>query len=35
MREVCDLWTGGTGCTDHEVVVSISDASQIELMNQE
>ena len=28
MRDVCDLWTGTTGCTDHEVVVSITDASQ-------
>ena len=24
MREVCDIWTEVTGCTDHEVVVAIS-----------
>ena len=25
MRGVCDLWTEVTGCTDHEVVVSITE----------
>ena len=25
MRGICDLWTEVTGCTDHEIVVSISD----------
>lgn len=23
MRAICDLWTSETGCTDHEVVVSV------------
>ncbi|MEM7140435.1 MAG: hypothetical protein AAF548_05320 [Actinomycetota bacterium] len=23
MRDICDLWTGETGCTDHEIVVSV------------
>ena len=27
MRAVCDIWTEVTGCTDHEVVVSLTDAS--------
>ncbi|MEM7092284.1 MAG: hypothetical protein AAF567_04715 [Actinomycetota bacterium] len=26
MRAVCDLWTDVTGCTDHEIVVSLSEA---------
>ena len=25
MRDVCDLWTETTGCTDHEVVVTITE----------
>lgn len=25
MRGVCDLWTEITGCTDHEIVVSITE----------
>lgn len=25
MRGVCDLWTDITGCTDHEIVVSITE----------
>ncbi len=25
MRAVCDLWTEITGCTDHEIVVSITE----------
>lgn len=25
MRGVCDLWTATTGCTDHEIVVAITD----------
>ena len=24
MRNVCDIWTDVTGCTDHEVVVAIT-----------
>ena len=26
MRGVCDLWTEVTGCTQHEIVVSITEA---------
>lgn len=25
MRGVCDLWTDVTGCTDHEIVVAITE----------
>ena len=25
MREVCDLWSEVTGCTDHEVVVTVTE----------
>jgi len=25
MRDVCDLWTDVTGCTDHEVVVAVTE----------
>ena len=25
MRDVCDLWTSTTECTDHEVVVTITE----------
>lgn len=25
MRGVCDLWADSTGCTDHEIVVTITD----------
>ena len=25
MRGVCDIWTEVTGCTDHEIVVAITD----------
>ncbi len=25
MRGVCDLWTDITGCTDHEIVVAVTD----------
>lgn len=25
MRAVCDLWSSTTGCTDHEIVVAITD----------
>ncbi|MEM9200293.1 MAG: hypothetical protein AAGC53_01475 [Actinomycetota bacterium] len=25
MRGVCDLWSAETGCTDHEIVVSITE----------
>lgn len=28
MRGICDLWTELTGCTDHEVVVSVDDAAR-------
>ena len=27
MRGVCDLWTEVTGCTDHEIVVSITETT--------
>lgn len=27
MRDICDLWTSTTGCTDHEVVVAITELS--------
>lgn len=27
MRGVCDLWSDVTGCTDHEIVVSVTDAA--------
>ncbi len=27
MRAICDLWTTSTGCTDHEVLVALSDAN--------
>ena len=27
MRGVCDIWTDVTGCTDHEIVVSLSDTA--------
>ncbi len=27
MRAICDIWTEVTGCTDHEVVVSLTDTS--------
>ncbi len=30
MRGICDLWTEVTGCTDHEVVVSISEPDSAE-----
>lgn len=26
MRGICDLWTTVTGCTDHEIVVSITES---------
>lgn len=26
MRSVCDIWTDVTGCTDHEVVVAVTEA---------
>lgn len=29
MRDVCDLWTQVTGCTDHEVVVAMTDADPL------
>ncbi|MEO0493797.1 MAG: hypothetical protein AAF081_10315 [Actinomycetota bacterium] len=25
MRGICDLWSEVTGCTDHEIVVSVSE----------
>ena len=25
MRGICDLWTEVTGCTDHEIVVSVTE----------
>lgn len=25
MRAICDMWTGITGCTDHEVLVAITE----------
>ena len=28
MRGVCDLWTETTGCSDHDVVVSMTEAVQ-------
>lgn len=27
MRSICDFWTDITGCTDHEIVVSISETN--------
>ena len=27
MRGICDLWTDETGCTDHEIVVSITETT--------
>ncbi len=27
MRGVCDLWSDVTGCTDHEIVVSITETA--------
>ncbi len=27
MRAICDLWTEITGCTDHEIVVSITETN--------
>ena len=27
MRGICDLWSAVTGCTDHEIVVSVTDAA--------
>lgn len=27
MRRICDFWTQTTGCTDHEVMVSIAETS--------
>jgi len=27
MRGICDLWTDVTGCTDHDVLVSLSEAT--------
>ena len=29
MRSVCDFWTEITGCTDHEIVVSIAETGGI------
>ena len=29
MRDVCDLWTGVTGCTDHEVVVAVTEVDPL------
>ncbi len=29
MRDVCDLWTNLTGCTDHEVVVALTDVDPL------
>lgn len=29
MRGVCDLWTEITGCTDHEVVVALTEAVDV------
>lgn len=29
MRGVCDIWTDVTGCTDHEVVVAITEADPL------
>ena len=29
MRSICDFWTDITGCTDHEIVVSISEISDL------
>ncbi len=29
MRGVCDLWTEITGCTDHEIVVSITESAPV------
>ena len=29
MRDVCDVWTEVTGCTDHEVVVAITEFDPI------
>ena len=28
MRAICDLWTATTGCTDHEIVVAITEIEQ-------
>ena len=30
MRDVCDLWTSVTGCTDHEVVVALTEADPLD-----
>lgn len=27
MRGICDLWSEITGCTDHEIVVSVSETA--------
>ena len=27
MRGVCDIWTEITGCTDHEIVVSVTETA--------
>ena len=29
MRGVCDLWTDATGCTDHEVVVAVTEVDPL------
>lgn len=29
MRSVCDIWTDVTGCTDHEVVVAVTEANPV------
>ena len=30
MREICSLWTDTTGCTDHEVVVAITNTDPMQ-----
>ena len=30
MRDICHLWTSTTGCTDHEVVVAMTDTDPIQ-----
>ena len=29
MRAVCELWTSTTGCTDHEVVVAVTETDPL------
>lgn len=35
MRDVCDLWTEVTGCTDHEIVVVVNETTSSTTSNEE